>query len=164
MSHFSRFWISREKREKEWNSSRETRKILPHKMMIIVLQIYERLYFSLEELWASLFFTFTCIIKVEYNLELWKIIKKMPNFGLKWRKLISHFSYPIFSWEISRIVIPRFLVSHKELRCVPLTSSLMNSEGKPGHWSWKKRYPSTRVCFGSSSNYQPPKPASNNGE
>ena len=26
MSHFSRFWISREKREKEWNSSRETRK------------------------------------------------------------------------------------------------------------------------------------------
>ena len=26
MSYFSRFWISREKREKEWNSSRETRK------------------------------------------------------------------------------------------------------------------------------------------
>ena len=111
-------WETRKRMEFLTRNEKKTRKILPHKMMIIVLQIYERLYFLLEELWASLFFTFTCIIKVEYNLELWKIIKKMPNFGLKWRKLISHFSYPIFSWEISRIVIPRFLVSHEELRRV----------------------------------------------
>ena len=51
-------WETRKRMEFLTRNEKKTRKILPHKMMIIVLQIYERLYFLLEELWASLFFTF----------------------------------------------------------------------------------------------------------
>ena len=128
MSHFSRLWISREKREKEWNSSREMRKkprkILPYKMGENPTWNLGLILFRTRKMMSKAFSIFYMLYRSGLCLKEFGTLKnhtKSAKIMSKMKKLISHFSYLNFLWEISRIVIPRFLVSHEELRRVVLT-------------------------------------------
>ena len=70
---------------------------------------------------TKLFFIFYMLYKSGLCLKEFGTLKnhtKSAKIMSKMKKLISHFSYLNFSREISRMEIPRFLVSHEELRRV----------------------------------------------
>ena len=103
MSHFSRFWISREKPEKRieflTRNEKKLRKILPYKMRENWTWNLGLILFLTRKMMSKPFFILLCL--KEFGTL--KNHKKSAKIRSKMKKLISHFSYLNFSYGNSSI-------------------------------------------------------------
>ena len=114
-------WETRKRMEFLTRNEKKMRKILLYKERGNCIGNLGLTIFLTGKIMSILFFIFYMLYKSGLCLKEFGTLKnhtKSAKIMSKMKKLISHFSYLNFSWEISCMEIPRFLVSHEELRRV----------------------------------------------